>query len=73
MQADPYSEQAQYQWGLALAEEGKLSEATDHLRAAVRINPRSAEAHRSLAEVLMRQGQSDEADEHFQEARKLRP
>jgi Tfp pilus assembly protein PilF len=58
---------------LALAQEGKLDEATDHLPAALRIDPRSAEAHRSVAEVLMCDGRSDEAEEQFQEARRLRP
>jgi protein O-mannosyl-transferase len=75
-QIDPDSEQAQRaqrEWGLALAEQGELSEATIHLRAAVRINPRDARAHQSLGEVLLRQGQADEAEEHFQEARRLRP
>ena len=45
VQADSNSEQMQYQWGLALAQEGKLSGAADHLRAVMRINPRRAGAH----------------------------
>jgi Flp pilus assembly protein TadD len=75
-QIDPDSEQAQRaqrEWGLALAEQGELSEATIHLRAVLRINPRDARAHQSLGEVLLRQGQADEAEEHFREARRLRP
>src|SRR5437667_7984179 len=42
---DPRSPVGQYSWGLALAQEGKLTEAIEHYTTALRIKPDYADAH----------------------------
>jgi Flp pilus assembly protein TadD len=53
--------------------QGQLPEAIEHYRAALRINPRSAEAHMDLGSALATQGQVPEGIEHLREALRVRP
>jgi len=59
--------------GLALAAQGKLSEAVEHLSEAVRILPRSADARSNLGFLLAGQGRIDEAIEQYTESVRLDP
>src|SRR5437899_3320204 len=49
---DPQSSIAEYSWGLALAQEGKLTEAIEHYTTALRIKPDYADAHINLGIAL---------------------
>src|SRR5437870_5547954 len=49
---DPRSPVGQYSWGLALAQEGKLTEAIEHYTTALRIKPDYADAHINLGIAL---------------------
>ncbi len=46
---------------IALAAEGRVEEAIEHYREAIRIHPRFAEAHNNLAHALLAQGRLEEA------------
>jgi tetratricopeptide (TPR) repeat protein len=59
--------------GIALARDGRIPEAIEHLQAALRIEPNSAEAHCSLGIVLARDGRMPEAMEHLQAALRIEP
>ena len=52
---------------------GRLDEAIGHLHAALRLNPRYADAHNSLGVAMKQKGQLDEAARHYEEAIRLRP
>jgi tetratricopeptide (TPR) repeat protein len=54
--------------GVALFETGKLDEAQDHLRTALRIAPNYAEAHNNLGNLLLERGQIDAAKAAYQQA-----
>jgi tetratricopeptide (TPR) repeat protein len=62
-----------YEQGVSLASEGKLAEAAERFRQAVRLKPDFVEAHYSLAAVLRRLGQVDEALCCSEETVKMRP
>lgn len=64
----PDSADAQYRWGEALAERGRLPEAAEALRKAVELYPSRREAHNNLGVVLAQLGDYTEAVKHFQEA-----
>src|SRR5437867_2729468 len=70
---DPRSPVGQYSWGLALAQEGKLTEAIEHYTTALRIKPDYADAHINLGIALAQQGKLAEASEHYQQALHLKP
>ena len=53
---------------IALAGEGKLDEAIEHYKTALRIKPDKAKAHYNLANVLTDRGKLDEAIRHYEEA-----
>lgn len=59
--------------GTVLAERGKFDEAATHLRAGLKIEPRSADLHLNLGSVLAAQNQLDEAMKSFLEALKIAP
>jgi Flp pilus assembly protein TadD len=59
--------------GNALVQRGDLSDAIEHYRLAVRIEPGYATAHCNLGTVLMQTGRIAEAAEQFQEALNLKP
>jgi len=52
---------------------GRLPEATEHLQAALRINPDSPSAHSDLGSALAKSGQLQEAIGEFQTAMRLNP
>jgi tetratricopeptide (TPR) repeat protein len=52
---------------------GRLDEAVGHLQAALRLNPRYADAHNSLGVALKQMGNLDEAAAHYEESIRLRP
>jgi Flp pilus assembly protein TadD len=57
----------------ALFKKGRLNEAINEFREALRLNPDYAEAHCNLGAALGTQGRLDEAVTHLQEALRLRP
>ncbi|MGD0088403.1 MAG: tetratricopeptide repeat protein [Planctomycetota bacterium] len=60
--------------GLALADEpGRLDDAIEQYREALKLTPKYAEAHNNLGIALLEQGRLEEAREHFQEALRIRP
>src|SRR6266571_642683 len=70
---DPRSPVGQYSWGLALAQEGQLTEAIEHYTTALRIKPDYADAHINLGIALAQQGKLAEASEHYQQALYSKP
>ena len=52
---------------------GRLDQAVGHLQAALRLNPRYADAHNSLGVAMKQKGRLDEAATHYEEAIRLRP
>src|SRR5438876_3987502 len=70
---DPRSPVGQYSWGLALAQEGQLTEAIQHYTTALRIKPDYADAHINLGIALAQQGKLAEASEHYQQALHSKP
>jgi len=59
--------------GNALLAEGRVDEALDQFREAVRLRPDSVETHNNLGAALGRKGQVDEAISQFEEAIRLQP
>ena len=70
---DPSSPLGEYNWGLALDRQGKVTEAIERYQAALRLNPNYADAHNSVGAALANQGKVAEAIEHYQTALRLRP
>ena len=52
--------------GITLARQGKLEEAIEHFREALRIQPEFAAARESLGRALALQGKREEAIQHSQ-------
>jgi len=59
--------------GLILAQRGRLDEAVDQYREALRVKPDYELAHRNLADALLRKGRTDEAIAHYIEALRINP
>lgn len=59
--------------GSILAGQGRFDEAIAHFRAAVRMDPRYADAHNNLGVLLARQGQTAEARREYEDALRYRP
>lgn len=59
--------------GVAYMEQGKMEQAKEKLERAVKQDPKSADAHFSLAELYNRLKQPNDADGHFREAIALAP
>jgi tetratricopeptide (TPR) repeat protein len=59
--------------GSVLVEQGKIKEATDHFREAVRMKPRFAEAESDLGLALVFQGKTEEGIEHYRKALQTKP
>src|SRR5438309_1670620 len=70
---DPNSFMAHNNLGYALDRQGKLAEAIEHYRQALRIKPDYAEAHNNVGHALDGQGKPAEAIEHFQQALRIQP
>jgi Flp pilus assembly protein TadD len=64
---------ADYNWGNALASEGKLDEAISRLREAVRIKPDYANAWTTLGLVLFQKGDIKQAIDAWQQALEIKP
>lgn len=64
---------AHVNYGMALEQTGRRTEAREHYASAVQINPRLAQAHNNLANLLTAPDERDRALEHYQAALKLRP
>ena len=60
---DPDSQQALHFAGLIDADSGNLPQAEAHFRRLIAVAPQLASAHQNLANVLVKQGQHDEANE----------
>ena len=73
MRLKPEDAQAHNNLGNALAEQGKVVEATEHYREALWLNIDNPEAHFNLALALLSQGKRDEATAHLTEAVRLKP
>jgi protein O-mannosyl-transferase len=73
VQAHPEDVMARNNLGNALAREGRLQEAENHLREALRWSPDHAPAHNNLGNVLAAQGKIHEGIHHYQEALRLQP
>ena len=63
----------QYQRGVRAWESGDLKAARSAFAAAVRANPRDAEAQNAFGQVLLEQGELDSAIAHFRTVTQLRP
>jgi tetratricopeptide (TPR) repeat protein len=70
---DPAHEMSQNQWGVVAEKLGRLDEAILHYREALAIHPELAEAHKNLAQALIKQGHPEEAKQHEELAKKSDP
>src|SRR5947208_3390586 len=70
---DPDSPVAQNHFGYELDRRGKLAEAIDHYRQALRIKPDYALAHTNWGAALGRQGKPAEAIDHYRQALRIKP
>src|SRR5438309_2591682 len=70
---DPNSFMAHNNLGYALDRQGKLAEAIEHYRQALRIKPDYAEAHNNVGHALAQQLKPVEAIDHFQQALRMKP
>jgi tetratricopeptide (TPR) repeat protein len=70
---DPEDAHAQNGAGISLYVHGDFKESFEHLREAVRINPRFVEGHYVLGKFLLQQGRPEEALPELQTALTLRP
>jgi tetratricopeptide (TPR) repeat protein len=59
--------------GSALTDNGKLPEAMAHFEAALRLDPKYADAHGKLAYILAGQGKFSEAVQHYRQALETKP
>jgi tetratricopeptide (TPR) repeat protein len=59
--------------GFALWQQGRLGEAEQEIRRAIRLNPGYAEAHNNLAYALWQQDKAGEAEKELREAVRLKP
>jgi tetratricopeptide (TPR) repeat protein len=65
--------EAYYNLGLAYRRQGRLLDAVQSYRVAIRLDPRLAEAHFNLANVYVKTGQNNEAVHHYRTACEIRP
>ena len=73
LQRTPESWPAHFNLGCKLAQEGRLHDATEHLRQAVRINPNYAHSHKELGDVLFKTGDVASAMVQYREAVRIKP
>jgi tetratricopeptide (TPR) repeat protein len=73
LRIEPNFEGAYYNLGLALAGQGRVTEAISYFSEAVKIKPDFAEAHYNLGALLAGQGRLEEAIGHFSEALRIKP
>ena len=73
VKAAPQSALGYNHLGFALWRQGRLGEAEQEIRRAIRLNPGYAEAHNNLAYALWQQGKAGEAERELREAVRLKP
>ena len=73
LQKNPKAWIAHNNLGLALQEQGRLTEALEQYEQALRLKPDSVEAQNNVGLALLQQGRTPEATTHFQQAVKLQP
>jgi protein O-mannosyl-transferase len=73
MPRSPKKAEACFEAGTELQQQGKLDEAADQLREAIRYQPDHARAHNSLGMVLQQQERVDEAMQEFRMAVQIQP
>jgi len=71
LQIEPDYVQAHYNLGRVLAARGRLDEAVDHFRQALRVQPNFMSARESLVVALQEQGKNDEASREYAEAMRI--
>ncbi len=59
--------------GVALAQQGSITEASTHFREVLKIKPDKDVTHNNLGKILTMQGKNDEAMQHFTEALRINP
>ena len=69
----PQSSIAEHNLGIVRADQGKLTEASEHYRRALQITPEYASAHNNWGAALAQQGKLAEASEHFRQALRIDP
>src|SRR5437867_1533349 len=69
----PQSSIAEHNLGIVRADQGKLTEASEHYRRALQITPEYASAHNNWGAALAQQGKLAEASDHFRQALRLKP
>ena len=69
----PADADAHYNYGISLAQQGKLQDAAREFRATVQLRPADVEARYNLGIAAASLGQTDEAIEQFREALRLKP
>src|SRR5437667_595736 len=69
----PKSSIAEHNLGIVRADQGKLTEASEHYRRALQITPEYASAHNNWGAALAQQGKLAEASEHFRQALRIDP
>jgi tetratricopeptide (TPR) repeat protein len=70
---NPESSRAHDKLGVALAAQGRLAEAIEHYREALRLDPGRPRIHNHLGLALHEQGRTDEAIPHFHAALRVDP
>jgi Flp pilus assembly protein TadD len=64
---------AHYNLGKTVGSRGNLTEAIEHYRQALKIDPAYAKAHNNLGNALLVRGEVEEAIEHYRQALKVDP
>jgi Tfp pilus assembly protein PilF len=70
---NPASWTAHNNLGCIRAEQGRMTEAVDHFRASIAVDPKNAAAHSNLARALAAQNDTPAAETEFQLANDLKP
>jgi DnaJ family protein C protein 7 len=58
---------------VAMKMQGKIPEAVQDAREALRLEPKNPDRHTLLAEMLLAQGSTEEAIQHYREALRINP
>jgi len=69
----PDAYRARNNLALSLMQKGRLDEAVEQFRAALRANPQYELAHKNLADALVQKGRFDDAIRHYRESLRLEP
>src|SRR5438128_4007953 len=70
---DPNSYTVHNNWGVELAQQGKLAEAIEHFQEALRIKPDDALTYTNWGAALAQQGKLAEAIDHYRRALQIEP